>query len=166
MNEKNSKTVSYFLCKSTYGIAHWLMKKGINSKTPTNKKIAVEDLFAAAQNKFRTSESAQSTLLVYDGKIDHPDGISSDYSDGEEDDFSLKSSSRSQFWYGKQGKLYAASDNTSVSSSDSTSTTTSRYITPKELVHEITYRVQNHLAPPEYGIDILFDKNIHNIMKT
>eukprot|EP01035_Chromulina_nebulosa_P030295 gene30295-40266_t len=51
-------------------------------------------------------------------------------------------SSRSQFWYGKSDY--------SILSDRSAGSSSSRYITPKEMVHEINERVRNHLAPPDY----------------
>lgn len=132
------------------------MKKVLDEKRVNmiEKKIAVEDLFTVAQRKLmdKAITTSQSTLLLSRGKIDHPDYISPDDGDvGDDDDdessFNYSMSSRSQFWYGKSD-YSLVSDRSAVSSS-------SRYITPKEMVHEITERVRNHLAPPDYGNPLL-----------
>ena len=128
------------------------MKKVVDEKrvSVNEKKIAVEDLFTVAKRKLmdKATKTSQSTLLLSRGKIDHPDYISPD--DGEEGDddddnesFNFSISSRSQFHYGKSDY--------SIFSDRSSGSSSNRFITPKEMVHEITERVRNNLVPPDYG---------------
>lgn len=122
------------------------------------KKIAVGDLLSVTQDilkevKVDYSENKSNTLFLYGAKMEQKSPDSSDSEDY--DDLSLNSSSRSQYWNGRYGKAF--SDTVSLHSSESSSSLNSRYLTPKEMVKDISLRVERHQVPPDYGfVFILF----------
>mmetsp|Transcript_4991 Transcript_4991/g.6890 ORF Transcript_4991/g.6890 Transcript_4991/m.6890 type:complete len:569 (+) Transcript_4991:23-1729(+) len=125
-----------------------------NKKAPTiPKKIAVGDLLSATQDILKVDpleKKSSSTLFLYGAKIDHKSPNNSDSEDF--DDISLNSSSRSQYWNGRYAK--ASSDTYSLHSSESANTLNSRFLTPKEMVKDISLRVERHQAPPDYVLRI------------
>lgn len=126
----------------------------IKNSPVKNKKVAVEDLFSAAQGilpKSKNNPPTVNTLLLPDAKLDHVEETSPYSSECEDDDLSFGSSHRSHYFTDRHGNAISVSDSTSVGSTDTSISRRSRYITPKELVQEISLRVERHLVPPEYG---------------